>query len=99
MVGLNYVTARILLITNIQIPVRTSHLHVDLVNLHHLSFNFLISSFSSSDSISIKRRTMTSVLTGSLAFAGFVLAAETYRSYKEKEEAKEAETKVRDSFS
>ena len=30
---------------------------------------------------------MTSVLTGSLAFAGFVLAAETYRSYKEKEEA------------
>ena len=42
---------------------------------------------------------MTSVLTGSLAFAGFVLAAETYRSYKEKEEAKEAGTKVRDSFS
>merc|ERR1711971_233065 len=28
----------------------------------------------------------TSLLTGSLAFAGFVLAAETYRSYKEKEE-------------
>ena len=26
------------------------------------------------------------MLTGSLAFAGFVLAAETYRSYKEKEE-------------
>ena len=97
MVGLNYVTARILLTINIQIPVKTSHLHV--VKFHHLSFNFLISSFSSSDSISIKRRTMTSVLTGSLAFAGFVLAAETYRSYKEKEEAKEAETKVRDSFS
>jgi len=29
---------------------------------------------------------MTSLLTGSVAFAGFVIAAETYRSYKEKEE-------------
>ena len=39
---------------------------------------------------------MTSLLTGSLAFAGFVLAAETYRSYKEKEEAegKHEEAKV-----
>ena len=27
---------------------------------------------------------MTSLLTGSVAFAGFVIAAETYRSYKEK---------------
>merc|ERR1719400_2806853 len=34
---------------------------------------------------------MSGVLTGSLAFAGFVLAAETYRSYKEQEEAKEEE--------
>ena len=32
-------------------------------------------------------RKMSGVLTGSLAFAGFVLAAETYRNYKEKEEA------------
>ena len=39
---------------------------------------------------------MTSLLTGSLAFAGFVLAAETYRSYKEKEESegKQEEVKV-----
>ena len=29
---------------------------------------------------------MTSLLTGSVAFAGFVIAAETYRSYKEKVE-------------
>ena len=34
---------------------------------------------------------MSGVLTGSLAFAGFVLAAETYRSYKEKEEANQEE--------
>ena len=36
------------------------------------------------------------MLTGSLAFAGFVLAAETYRSYKEKEETegKQEEVKV-----
>ena len=34
---------------------------------------------------------MSGVLTGSLAFAGFVLAAETYRNYKEKEEAKAKE--------
>ena len=34
---------------------------------------------------------MSGVLTGSLAFAGFVLAAETYRNYKEKEEANQEE--------
>ena len=38
-------------------------------------------------------RKMSGVLTGSLAFAGFVLAAETYRNYKEKEEANQ-EAKV-----
>ena len=52
----------------------------------------LLDSSSSSEPVCPLRK-MSGVLTGSLAFAGFVLAAETYRNYKEKEEANQ-EAKV-----